>query len=236
MKATIANAAKTAIFATVAGAIAVGLASPAAASAGGTMYGDPTAVAKYWRHQNFDDCAIMSSADVVGQITGKLPSEREIIKVAQSTPSTTHPGSVYVKPADKNDPNSGMGTDPDDLPTLLSHYGIDAVNTDAEAAGQTGVATGMEALEHYLGGGHAVIVGLNAEMIWNRPVETTGKDGKPRADHAVVVTGVDTANGIVHLNDSGSRDGRDEQVRMDVFVKAWATSHNFLTVTKESRR
>jgi hypothetical protein len=73
-------------------------------------------------------------------------------------------------------------------------------------------------------------------MIWNRPIETTGKDGKPRADHAVVVTGVDTANGIVHLNDSGSRDGRDEQVRMDVFVKAWATSHNFLTVTKESRK
>jgi hypothetical protein len=38
----------------------------------------------------------------------------------------------------------------------------------------------------------------------------------------VVVTGVDTANGIVHLNDSGVKTGRDEQVSLDVFIKAWA--------------
>ncbi|BBX72570.1 C39 family peptidase [Mycobacterium shinjukuense] len=231
----IATIAKTAVLTTVAGALALGLSGPAEA-ASGTMYGDPAAVAKYWRQQNYDDCAIMSSADVVGQITGKEPSERSIIKVAQATPSATHPGSIYVKPADKNDPNSGMGTDPGDLPTLLAHYGIHAVNTDADSATQTGVATGMEALEQYLGSGHAVIVGLNAEMIWNQPVDSKGRDGQPRADHAVVVTGVDTANGIVHLNDSGSPDGRDEQIRMDVFISAWATSDYFMTVTQETRK
>ncbi len=233
---TIFSIAKTALFATVAGAVALGLASPAEASAGATMYGDPVAVAKYWRHQNYDDCAIMSSADVVGQITGKLPSERSIIKVAQTTPSVVHPGSIYVKPADQNDPNSGMGTDPGDLPTLLAHYGIHAASTDAESAGRTGVDTGMEALEQYLGSGHAVIVGLNAEMIWNQPIENSGSDGQPRADHAVVVTGVDTANGVVHLNDSGSKDGRDEQIPMTVFIRAWATSHYFMTVTQETRK
>jgi hypothetical protein len=231
----ISTVAKTAIFATVAGALALGLAGPADA-AGGTLYGDPTAVAKYWTHQNYDDCAIMSSADVVGQITGKLPSERAIIKVAQSTPSVSHSGSIYLKPADKNDPNSGMGTNPDDLPTLLAHYGLHGVNTDADNAAKTGIATGMEALEQYLGDGHAVIVGLNAEMIWNQPIENKGKDGQPRADHAVVVTGVDTANGVVHLNDSGNPKGRDEQIRMDVFIKAWATSHNFMTVTQEMHK
>lgn len=232
---TISSIAKTALCATIAGALALGLASPAEAGTT-TMYGDPTAAAKYWRHQNYDDCAIMSSADVVGQITGKLPSEHSIIKVAQSTPSTSHPGSIYVKPADKNDPNSGMGTDPDDLPALLAHYGIHATNTDADIASKTGVATGMEALEQYLGGGRAIIVGLNAEMIWNQPIESRGNDGQPRADHAVVVTGVDTANGIVHLNDSGNKDGRDEQIPMAVFVKAWATSHNFMTVAQETHK
>ncbi|OBK28973.1 hypothetical protein A5634_19420 [Mycobacterium asiaticum] len=231
----IASIAKTALLATVAAAAALGLAGPATASSG-TMYGDPTAVAKYWRHQNYDDCAIMSSADVVGQITGKLPSERSIIKVAQSTPSASHPGSIYVKPADKNDPNSGMGTDPDDLPTLLAHYGIHATNTDADTAGKTGVATGIEALERYLGGGHAVIIALNAEMIWNQPIENTGRDGQPRADHAVVVTGVDTANGVVHLNDSGNTKGKDEQIPMELFLRAWATSHNFMSVTQETRK
>jgi hypothetical protein len=94
----------------------------------------------------------------------------------------------------------------------------------------------MEALEQYLGSGHAVIVGLNAEMIWNQPVENTGADGQPRADHAVVVTGVDTAKGIVHLNDSGTKDGKDEQIPMTIFVKAWAASHNFMTVTQETHK
>lgn len=228
--------AKAAVAAALAASLSLGLASQADASVGGTMFGDPTAAAKYWRHQNYDDCAIMSGADVVGQITGKLPSERAIIKVAQSTPSTSHPGSIYIKPTDKNDPNSGMGTNPEDLPTLLAHYGVHGVNTDSDSAAQTGVATGMDALEQYLGSGHAVIVGVNAEMIWNQPIQNKGSDGQPRADHAVVVTGVDTANGVVHLNDSGNPDGRDEQIPLETFVKAWATSHDFMTVTQETHK
>lgn len=64
----------------------------------------------------------MSAADVIGQVTGREPSERAIIKVAQSTPSVVHPGSIYTKPADAEHPNSGMGTSVADIPTLLAHY------------------------------------------------------------------------------------------------------------------
>lgn len=102
----IATAFKTATFALAAGAVALGLASPADAAAG-TMYGDPAAAAKYWRQQTYDDCVLMSAADVIGQVTGREPSERAIIKVAQSTPSVVHPGSIYTKPADAEHPNSG---------------------------------------------------------------------------------------------------------------------------------
>ena len=49
-------------------------------AASGTMYGDPAAAAKWWRHQQYDDCVLMSTADVVGQMTGKEPSERAIIR------------------------------------------------------------------------------------------------------------------------------------------------------------
>jgi hypothetical protein len=70
----------------------------------------------------------------------------------------------------------------------------------------------MEGLEQLLGSGHKVIVSLNAEMIWNGPIESRDEDGNPRSDHTVVVTGVDTANGVVHLNDSGHPKGRDEQI------------------------
>lgn len=225
----IATAFKTATFALAAGAVALGLASPADAAAG-TMYGDPAAAAKYWRQQTYDDCVLMSAADVIGQVTGREPSERAIIKVAQSTPSVVHPGSIYTKPADAEHPNSGMGTSVADIPTLLAHYGVDAVITDEDHATATGVATGMAALEQYLGSGHAVIVSINAEMIWGQPVEETDSAGNPRSDHAVV-TGVDTENGIVHLNDSGTPTGRDEQIPMETFVEAWATSHDFMAVT-----
>ncbi len=134
MKTTkIVTALKTAIFALAAAAVALGLASPADAVSG-TMYGDPIAAAKYWQSQKYDDCVLMSSADIVGQLTGKEPSERSIIKVAQSTPSVVHPGSIYIKPADTKNPNSGMGTSVADIPTLLAHYGVDVVLTDLDNA------------------------------------------------------------------------------------------------------
>ena len=74
-------------------------ASPDPPSSEGTLYGDPAAAAPYWRYQSYDDdCVEMSVADVVGEITGDQPSEHAIVKLAQSTPSPTHPGPIYAKP------------------------------------------------------------------------------------------------------------------------------------------
>jgi hypothetical protein len=36
----------------------------------------------------------------------------------------------------------------------------------------------------------------------------------------------------VHLNDSGSKGGRDEQVSIATFEAAWNTSDNFAVVTR----
>jgi hypothetical protein len=47
----------------------------------------------------------------------------------------------------------------------------------------------------------------------------------------VVVTGVDTRNNVVHLNDSGSSTGRDEQIPLALFVQAWDASHHLMAVT-----
>jgi hypothetical protein len=194
------------------------------------MYGDPAAAAPYWREQSLDDCALMAA----GELTGHEPSEREIIVVAQQLASQSHPGPIYRLPKDMGDPNrTGHGTDPHDLPVLLAHYGITAVFTSADDNDTTG-ATGMEELEHYLADGHKVIVGVNAELIWGKPVETKDRDGDRVADHAVVVTGIDTANGKVHLNDSDNPHGQDETISIELFAKSWATSGNQLTVTEET--
>jgi hypothetical protein len=195
----------------------------------GTLYGNPAAAAAFWRYQGYDDdCVEMAVADVVGELTGRQPSEQAIVRLAQSTPSTVHAGPVYTKPKKRK---PGSGTSFDDEPALLAHYGIRATSTDKASAAKTGAPEGLTALEQHLAKGHKVIVGVNSELIWREPVEDKTPDGQPEANHAVVVTGIDTAAGVVHLNDSGSEQGRDEQVPIDVFAQSWATSDDQMTVT-----
>ncbi|MGD1170579.1 hypothetical protein ACKUVQ_23870 [Mycobacterium seoulense] len=230
MKTILGSIAKAATLAVAAGAIALGLAGPAQA-ASGTTYGDPTAAAKWWRHQKYDDCVLMAAADLIGQMTGKEPSEEAIIKKAESTPSAIHPGSIYIKPSDTKDPNSGQGTMFGDVPTLLKLYNVYGVVSDEAHAAKTGVPAGIEGIEQLLGTGHKVMVSVNGELIWHVPVETKDENGSPSGDHAVVVTGVDAAYNIVHLNDSGDPNGRDSQVPMALFMRAWEASHELIVAT-----
>ena len=169
------------------GAAALGLAvgsaqaapgTPGPPRAAGTLYGDPTVAAPFWRYQQSDDdCVEMAVADVVGELTGKQPSEHQIVKLAQSTPSSVHSGPIYTKPKKHK---SGEGTSFDDEPTLLAHYGIRAVSTDKESAATTRVATGMVALEQDLAKGRKVIAAVNAEVIWVSPSKTNPRTANPR--------------------------------------------------------
>jgi uncharacterized protein YvpB len=217
----IATATKTAAIAVVACAVALGFAGPAQANSD-AMYGDPAAAAKYWRYQQYwDDCTVMSSADVIGEITGMEPSEEAIIDTAQSTPSSQGPGPIYTRPADPKDPNSGQGTWFRDIPTLLARYNVSAVIINGD----------IEGLEQHLDAGHKVIASVNSELIWHKPVEDRDKYGNPTHNHTVVVTGVDTRNEVVRLNDSGSSEGRDEQIPLALFTQAWAASNDLMAVT-----
>ena len=198
-------------------------------AASGPLYGDPTTAAAYWQPQSLDDCGLMAVADVVGELTGHLPTEHDIITVAGRIPSVDGPGPIYTPPADPANPGPDGGVGTGDQVKLLAHYGIHAVLTDRQSAPQTGVATGISALQQYLASGRKVIVNVNAETIWN---QTDGDHTS--ADHVVVVTGIDTANGVVHLNDSGTDNGRDEQVPIGTFLKAWNTSNDQMIVTQES--
>lgn len=124
-----------------------------------------------------------------------------------------------------------MGTSPEDEVVLLAHYGITGVITDVETADEVGVETRMEALKEYLADGRKIIAGVNAETIWD------SEDGQRSApDHALVVTGVDTKNEVVHLNDSGTPDGRDEQVSIATFMKAWKTGGYRMIVTEQTNK
>jgi hypothetical protein len=196
--------------------VAAGSASPSAADPAG-LYGDPAKASQYWAPQSFgNNCVLMSVADVVGQISGQMPSEQDIIEVAKQTPSVAEQGkTVYAD-------TQGDGVDTRDIGVLLAHYGIH-VTTSEDAKGQAALG----ALENALGSRHAVMIAVSSSTIWegHRP-----KDG----DHEVVVIGVDVTNGVAHLNDSGADDGRDEQVPISTFMSAWGGGDFEMTVSQET--
>jgi len=219
--ATVAALTKLASVAVVAVGVLLGLAGPAHATSG-AMYGDPAAAAKYWRYQQYyDDCVLVSTADVIGEVTGAEPTEEDIIAKAEATPSAISPGPVYTRPADPSNPDSGEGAWFRDVPTLLAQYNIGAVISNGD----------MEAIEQQLGAGHKVIVSVNGEIIWRKPVTDKDSSGNPVHNHTLVVTGVDTASNMVHLNDSGSRHGADEQIPIELFVQAWRASNQLMVAT-----
>jgi hypothetical protein len=171
------------------------------------MYGDPAAAAIYWRQQHASDCGEMAVADVVGEITGRQPTERQITLVAQKLTRATGSGPIWDPPGN---------TDIRDLPLLLWHYWIRADN----------IQTNTSVVEQDLAQQRKVIALVNAETIWNRP------GNRNVGNHFVVVTGIDTKAGVVHLNDSGIAFGRDEQIPLATFERAWAPNFNSAVVTK----
>lgn len=190
------------------------------------MYGDPATNAKYWVSQHSMNCLLMASAMVIGQLTGKTPSEAQIVYEASVTPSVERgPGkNMYLGL------NSGSGIGNDDAVALLQNHGITTTLTQYRDSTQA-----LDSLEATLDDPNkAAIAGINSGVLWAYVFKEDPPPNVNPANHAVVVIGVDTANNVVHLNDSGLGDmvdpqtkqpmGRDLQVPLDVFVRAWSAS------------
>ncbi|WP_431233699.1 C39 family peptidase [Mycolicibacterium psychrotolerans] len=191
---------------------ATALADPSGSQTG--VYGDPAAAAPYWAAQSLEDnCGAMSVADVVGQLTGERPTEAQVLLKAEETSSEMNPGTkIYT-------PNTG-GISVGDLPVLLKQYGITSVESDTSGPD----ATGLTALEQYLGAGRKVIAYVNSAIVWDT------SDQRTAADHFVVVTGVDAGKNVVHLNDPGA-DEANTTLPVPAFMKAWDTSNDSIIVT-----
>ena len=196
--------------------------SPATSpSASAGVYGDPVAAAKFWRQQSLDDnCGLVSVADVVGEITGNEPTEQQMVALAQNTPSGTNPGPIYAPSSDPSRASGNGGVEMADLVVLLDHYGIKSLMAWTAHPEQTG----MPALQQYLTDNRKIIAWVNSAIIWN-----TG-DQHTKADHYLVVSGIDTNTQIVHLNDPGT-DHADEQVPIATFTNAWQTGEESIVVT-----
>ena len=185
------------------------------------MHGDPAAAAPFWRYQQQDnDCGEMAVADVVGEITGHAPTEEQMVTLAEKTPSGTNPGPIYAPRNDPSHAGNNGGIEMADEVVLLNHYGIKSVMTYAGDNKQLG----LPALEQYLGSDRKIIAWVNSAVIWNT------HDQRTKADHFLVVTGIDTDKEVVHLNDPGAEHA-DEQVSIATFTNAWHTGEESIVVT-----
>jgi len=197
----------------------------------GEMYGDPAAAEHYFEPQTQPlDCVEMSAADIIGQETGHEPTESQITTVAEDIPSTVNVDSATGQPDPAYDPATGTALQ--DAPELLAHYHVSASYVDDTTATASGApGTGMQVLEQDLANGDKIIAGVDGPQIWDAigdgPVTDPG-----HADHAVVVTGVDTSKGVVYLNDSGVPNGAEEAVPIQVFENAWGTSGDAMVVAQ----
>lgn len=192
------------------------------ATAADGVYGDPAAAAKYWQQQSLEDnCGLMAVADVVGEVTGHSPTEQQMITLAESTPSQTNPGPIYAPRNDPSHAGGNGGIEMADEVVLLDHYGIKSEMTYDEHPEQTG----LPAVERYLAANRKVIAWVNSAVIWGT------SDQRSKADHFLVVTGIDTNKDLVHLNDPGA-DSPDEQVKVGTFTTAWRTGQESIVVTR----
>jgi uncharacterized protein YvpB len=83
---------------------------------------------------------------------------------------------------------------------------------------------GLPALEHYLGANRKVIAWVNGGTILD------SNDQRKTPDHLLVVTGVDTNDETVHLNDPYA-DYANTKVSIAKFMTAWKIGQESIVVT-----
>lgn len=195
-------------------------AAPARTVASG-VYGDPDAAAEFWQQQSYEDnCGLASVADVVGEVTGHSPTEQQIIKLAQHTPSSIRNGPIYAPTGDPAHDGPNGGIDMADTVVLLDHYGIKSHMTYDKHPEEVGLSS----LEQYLAANRKIIAWVNSGTILN------SNDQRTSADHLLVVTGIDTNSDVVHLNDPYA-DHANTKVSIGTFMTAWKIGQESIVVT-----
>ncbi|AKK26033.1 hypothetical protein [Mycobacterium sp. EPa45] len=170
--------------------------------------------AKYWATQSAENCVLMATASVIGQLKGTMPSEQQIADQATSTQSVVDPTRKMYLGLNTED-RVAIG----DAEELLRLNGIDATTKDDYR--KTQGAKALHDLEAALQSGKAIMVGVKADAIW-KYVNATPPPGAvaEAADHEISVIAVNATTHTVYINDSGMDRG-GVAVPLKVFMRAW---------------
>lgn len=145
--------------------------------------------------QNFGNCGIQSTAEIIYLQTGVRPSEDEILAYAIANGMAS----------DSTNPTDRGSSTAEQRQALLAAYGVDS----------TVVPTSREALAEVIRDGNCAIVNADAGVLWNDPRYVGG-------GHAVTVTGgtfdADGNLSTVTVNDTGT--GERHEMPADDFFAA----------------
>ncbi len=187
------------------------------------MIGNPFDQADYWQLQiEPDNCAVAAETSILNQFGIDLSQE----------------DACYIS-ASHGWYQPGEGTSPDEVGNLMDLYNI----PNHRVMNAT-----VQDLAAELRQGHGVIVGVRSDQLWdtgsagefwNWLCKASGLDTPEfsPADHAVVVTGINTSdpsNPMVILNDSGDPNGQAHSYPLDRFMDAWQNSDFYYTATDQA--
>ena len=183
----------------------------------GGVDGTPAADASYWFDQGANGlCAPSSAAMVIAELTHDPNAQALETRVAQTA---IDDGLMKYDPSGHLAFGQYSGMNVPDLTQVLGQFGIPAHAEHGD----------LTTLQSYLDQGYKAIISVDAEKIWNDPTHDS-----QRSDHAVQITGIDTAKNVAYLNDTGQHDaahGAEETVSLDVLTAAWSTGGNQMVVT-----
>lgn len=172
--------------------------------------GDYEEDAFYWHLQKEStSCAIVAQQGILNSL-GVDVDEDQLIQIA------TEEG--FFDPT--------IGTRPDDVGKLLELAGVPVIRK---------YNCTLNDLADWLERGEKVIVGLNANEVWQPLYDSNGAPVDQICEgHAVWVTGieVDGKDTFVILNDSGNQNGQMSKVRLEDFENAWSDFGSFATTTQ----
>jgi len=179
-------------------------------------FGTPGADTAFWEGQQQlpDDCAIKCQQFILEQFTGHAVAEDNLVREAWEH--------GWYAP--------GQGTTTENVGNLLELHGVGV--TRYEHASQFHLA--ME-----LAQGHKVIVGVESDALWNHdPLFEALRDMlgiHGGADHAVVVSGIDTSDPqhvLVQVSDPGTGQPL-ASYPLEQFLDAWRGSDFFMVATHD---
>ena len=202
------------------------------------IVGDPEGNAKWWVAQSSGNCVLMATSMMIGQLTGKMPTERQITYEAMHTPSDIPALKAKGKMMYWGLKNSNRWAYYDDAKKLLAAHGVSSTITTYSKT--DGADEAWAALTATLADpDKAVVVAVYSTTIYNATVWNRGFIPPPKGQpttHAVLVTGYDPNTDTVYINDSalnakwnyldenGNPKGQKLAVPRQAFMAAWGTA------------